>query len=50
VIEFDGAEHALHVGTDWRQSIDVLRRTLSAIETLLADRRVPAQRTTPSSG
>lgn len=38
VLEFDGADHALHVGFDWRRSIQVLDRTLERIEAFLAAR------------
>ncbi len=36
VIEIDGADHALHVGTDWRTSLAALERTLEAIQSHLS--------------
>ncbi|MFC7624659.1 hypothetical protein [Microlunatus sp. GCM10028923] len=36
VLELDGADHALHRGTDWRASLGLLERTLAAIEQHLA--------------
>jgi alpha-beta hydrolase superfamily lysophospholipase len=32
VIEIDGADHSLHVGSDWRTSLTALDRTLAGIE------------------
>ncbi|GAB3744330.1 alpha/beta hydrolase [Microlunatus parietis] len=31
VLELEGADHALHHGTDWRASLGVLERTLEAV-------------------
>ena len=36
VLELDGADHALHRGSDWRASVTLLTRTLEAIERALA--------------
>lgn len=36
VLELDGADHALHRGSDWRASVTLLNRTLEAIEQALA--------------
>jgi len=38
VVEFDGADHALHVGNDWRRSLEVLGRALGRIEAFLLAR------------
>jgi hypothetical protein len=35
VIEIDGADHSLHVGSDWRSSLAALGRTLDAIQSHL---------------
>lgn len=32
VVEVPGADHALHVGTDWRASLTALHTTLEAVE------------------
>ena len=36
VIEFPDADHALHSSAGWRTSLDVLRETLTAVETFAA--------------
>lgn len=38
VVEFHGADHALHVGTNWRRSIEVLGQALDRIEGFLMAR------------
>jgi hypothetical protein len=35
VVEIDGADHSLHVGSDWRTSLAALERTLDAIQSHL---------------
>jgi len=49
VVELAGADHALHVGTDWRASLDALTRAVEAVEVhLLAQSgsdRAPRPRT-----
>lgn len=35
VLEVEGADHALHIGSDWRASLAALDQTMDAIQSLL---------------